>query len=147
MARALRFSPVLLAFALGAAPWGGVAAQTPKSVESSDNGRFSMVPAGDGFLKLDTRTGQTSLCRVEGGVARCQIAADERQAYETEIARLTKEVQAQKDGKSATDKSAKPGEDESWGPYAQRNLDRALDYAEKFIRRMMQIMREETNRS
>ncbi len=124
---------------LGAAFLAGPALAQGARPEPTENGRYSMTPAPEGFLKLDTRTGQTSLCRVENGVARCQIAADERQAYETEIARLNKEVQALKAGKGA--------EDDGWGPYAQRNLDRALDFAERFMRRMMQIMRDETNKT
>lgn len=134
----MRAVPAVLVAVVFAAP---ALAQGARPAEQAENGRYSMTPAPEGFLRLDTRTGQTSLCRVEAGVARCQVAADERQAYENEIARLTKETQALKD------RLGKSGDDDGWGPYAQRNLDRALDFAEKFMRRMMQIMRDETSKS
>lgn len=139
----MRAISVVLAAGLMAGPAlaGPALAQGARPAEQAENGRYSMTPVPEGFLRLDTRTGQTSLCRVEGSVARCQVAADERQAYENEIARLTKEAQALKD------RSGKSGDDDGWGPYAQRNLDRALDFAEKFMRRMMQIMRDETSKS
>ncbi|MFV0281099.1 MAG: hypothetical protein ACK5JM_10130 [Rhodoblastus sp.] len=97
----------------------------------SENGRYSMTPAADGFLRLDTRTGQVSLCRVENGAAFCHAAAEERTALENEIDRLLKKNQTLQ-GKSGDPEHAD-----------KRAFDRALDYAEQFMRRMMKIMREE----
>lgn len=79
---------VLAALALAAAP---ARAQTPPVLDeapASENGRYAMQQTPDGFLRLDTRTGKVSYCAVKEGAARCALAADEREAYEREIASL-----------------------------------------------------------
>jgi hypothetical protein len=138
----------LAAFAvLSAAAFGGGAAQAqsvaptpaaPKPVTApvgqangAANGRFTMTPVANGFLRLDTRTGAVSLCTVASGQAECRASADERAALETEIGRLSKEnaalkAQIAKDGGESQD---------------ERRFDHALDRMEKFMRRMIQLFR------
>ena len=57
----------------------------------SENGRYTFSQVPDGALRLDTRTGQVSLCaRKDAGWA-CNTVPDERTALENEIARLQRE--------------------------------------------------------
>jgi hypothetical protein len=96
-----------------------------------------MTPVADGFLRLDTRTGQVSLCTVSGGQPQCRAGADERAAFEAEIDRLAKENARLKAGAPPPPpKSGNAQEDED------RRFDRALDRAERFMRRMLQLFRE-----
>ncbi len=95
------------------------------------NGRFTMTPVANGFLRLDTRTGAVSLCTVASGQAECRASADERAALEKEIGRLSKENAALK---AQIAKNGGEGQDE-------RRFDRALDRMEKFMRRMIQLFR------
>ena len=84
----------LFLFALACA-WAPVAlAQTPapKAAPESENGRYSMSPVADGVLRLDTRTGQVSLCRQKSDSWICEATADDRAAYEKEIAGLQAKV-------------------------------------------------------
>lgn len=104
-------------------------------------GRYTMTPAPNGFLRLDTRTGAVSLCTVTSGQVRCQSSADERAALEAEIARLSKKVTAleSKLAQSASPlakrlRNAMPSDAE---------MDKALSLAERFLRRMMRVIREE----
>jgi hypothetical protein len=97
------------------------------------NGRFTMTPVANGFLRLDTRTGQTSLCTVSGADAQCRAGADERAALEAEIDRLAKENAALKAAAAAP----APAADEE-----DRRFNRALDRAETFMRRMLRLFRE-----
>jgi hypothetical protein len=98
---------------------------------SSENGRYSMTPTADGFLRLDTRTGAVSLCKIENGAARCQAAADERAALKDEIERLARQNDALKSKPPVA------------GLPSRQDFDRALDYAEHFMRRMMKFIREQ----
>ncbi|MCW2284817.1 hypothetical protein M2323_002705 [Rhodoblastus acidophilus] len=98
----------------------------------AENGRFSMTPVANGFLRLDTRTGQTSLCTVSGDQAQCRAGADERAALEGEIARLTQENAALKAGAPAP-----AAQDEE-----ERRFNRALDRTESFVRRMLRLFRD-----
>ena len=105
----------------------------PESGESADV-RCAMTPVAEGFLRLDTRTGQVSLCTLNAGQAQCRASADERAAFEAEIDRLSKENAVLKAQTPQAPKEAQDDED--------RRFDRALDRAERFMRRMMQIFRE-----
>ena len=99
--------------------------------EATENGRYSMTPVEGGFLRLDTRTGMVSLCKVESGSPYCRAATEERAALESEIDRRVKQNEALKKQPEA---SRLP---------SRQDFDRALDYAEQFMRRMMRIMRED----
>lgn len=71
-------APVLLA------PLGAARAQ---SAPDNENGRFTLSPVPEGFLRLDTRTGAVSTCSNRGGWA-CRLVPDERAALDAEIGRL-----------------------------------------------------------
>lgn len=53
-----------------------------------ESGRFTFNKAEDGYLRLDTRTGQVSLCARKPVGWACSPVPDERNALEAEIARL-----------------------------------------------------------
>ncbi|MGN6461481.1 MAG: hypothetical protein ACTHLY_09750 [Pseudolabrys sp.] len=50
--------------------------------------RYRFSPSGDGFVRLDSQTGEVSYCAPRTAGWACQPAADERAALEAEIARL-----------------------------------------------------------
>ncbi len=54
----------------------------------TDQGRFSFHKVDEGFLRLDTRSGQVSLCSHKNLGWACETIPDERAALENEIARL-----------------------------------------------------------
>ena len=57
----------------------------------SENGRYVFNQVTDGMLRLDTRTGQVSLCAKKDTGWACNAVPDERQALESEITRLQRE--------------------------------------------------------
>ncbi|MDO8978616.1 MAG: hypothetical protein Q7V17_05220 [Afipia sp.] len=62
----------------------GASAQTAPDTE---NGRYTLSPVTDGFLRLDTRNGVVSICTNKSGWI-CRLVPDERAALDTEIGRL-----------------------------------------------------------
>ena len=52
------------------------------------DGRFTLYRTDEGFLRLDGRSGQVSLCLKRSVGWECQAVPDERSALEGEIARL-----------------------------------------------------------
>ena len=58
------------------------------ALPETDNGRYALSPAGDGVLRLDTRTGAISTCSNSGAGWACYAVPDERSALDTEIGRL-----------------------------------------------------------
>jgi hypothetical protein len=89
-----RIGPLLLsiaACALFAAPACAQGTQ-PENEES----RFSFYRTDDGYLRLDGRTGQVSLCTRRPVGWLCQALPEERAAFEAEVARLQLENAALK---------------------------------------------------
>jgi hypothetical protein len=136
MAMEVHMRPMLLAFTF--LSMGTAFAQQPAD-PTTENGRYSMNPVEDGFLRLDTRTGAVAMCRVVNGAPECRLAADERTAMENEIGRLqaeNRELRLKGPGPTA---AAPPSNLPS-----EQDMEKALSFAEKFMRGMMRIMREES---
>lgn len=110
-------------------------AQTAADPPASDNGRYAMTQSADGFLRLDTRTGKVSLCVTKDGAARCAAAADERETWEREIATLRRENEELKKRLAGGGPMLRlPNEQE---------VDQALGFMEKMIRRFDRMFRDE----
>jgi predicted RNase H-like nuclease (RuvC/YqgF family) len=116
----------------------GAAAQQAGAQTAERDGRYSMTPAPDGsFLRLDTRTGQVSHCRIADGSAQCRSAADERAALQAEIDRLSKENE---DLRKKT-AQASPGDRLRNALPSDQEIDTALNWMERLMRRMMSMIR------
>ena len=142
---AARIGSVACALALTQAALGPAIAQTPakplapSAVTSPEQGRYTMTPTPDGFLRLDTRSGAVSLCKIEADSARCRIAADERSALDDEIARLSKDNAALRAKLAGNDK---PGADYGWKLPNERDIDAAMNYAQRMVRRMLDYLND-----
>ena len=111
----------------------------PADPAGTENGRYSMTPVQDGFLRLDTRTGAVAMCRLVNGAPECRLAAEERAAMENEIGRLqaeNKELRLKAPAGAAVAPHSNLPSDQ--------DMDRALSFAERFMRGMMRIIREES---
>lgn len=93
--------------------------------------RFTMTETDDGFLRLDTSNGQVSHCREKANGFACELAADERAAYEAEIAALSERLEAL-EGKSAAERAGVPTEEE---------LDEAFSFFESMAKRFARAAR------
>jgi hypothetical protein len=72
---------------------GGAGQALAGSMLETENGRYALSPAGDGVLRLDTRTGAVSTCNNNTGAGwACYTVPDERAAMDTEIGRLQSDI-------------------------------------------------------
>ena len=124
------------------------AAQT--ATPDSENGRYSFSQVSEGLLRLDTRTGQVSLCAKRGPGWACQAVPDERNALENEIARLQDENAKLKKEMIASNVPL-PGMGPGAGPQAGRppgeiklpsdaDIDRLMTFMEKIWRRLIDMV-------
>jgi hypothetical protein len=90
MIRTGAFIVVGLGLAVPSMAWGQTAAP------QSDDKRYTFNRVDEGYLRLDGRTGQVSICAQRPAGWACQAVPDERAALETEIARLQAENAAVK---------------------------------------------------
>jgi hypothetical protein len=79
-------SRLLVVVAGSALVVAGAVAQ-PSSPDGGD-ARFTFHRADDGYLRLDGRSGQVSMCNRRASGWQCQLVPDERLALEAEISRL-----------------------------------------------------------
>ena len=120
----------------------GKSVDKPASQAAKQNaGRYTMTPTPNGFLRLDTSTGAVSLCTVKNDAVTCRSGADERAALDAEISRLAKRnTELEEKLKTA---SKTPSQRLKEILPSDKEMDKALTYAEKLMRRIMKMMREE----
>jgi hypothetical protein len=146
---------LIVILALAAA--GGPAALAQTAAPDSENGRYSFNQVADGTLRLDTRTGQVSLCaKKEAGFA-CNTVPDERTALENEIARLQRENGALKKDMLARNLPLPGGVASAPSGEQQRELnlkvplpsdaemDRVMSAFEKMWRRLVDMVQKSPN--
>ncbi|TMJ33450.1 MAG: hypothetical protein E6G96_04695 [Alphaproteobacteria bacterium] len=115
-----------------------------------DDGRYTFNRADDGYLRLDGRTGQVSLCTRRPVGWACQAVPDERSALEAEIARLQgdnvalkKELLAHNLALPGTIKSAPPvpkQEEPRLQVPSDTDLNKMMTFIEKVWRRLVDMV-------
>jgi hypothetical protein len=107
--------------------------------QSSDQ-RFTLEKSGDGYVRMDNRTGQMSMCAEETGQLVCKLAADDRQAFEDELGRLQDRV-AQLEKRVSEMETVRRLNPEALLP-TDEDVEKSLTYMERFFRRFMDIVRD-----
>lgn len=102
----------------------------------AQQGRFVMERTDGGFVRLDTFTGEMSVCTEAEGQIVCRMAADERRALEEEIDLLEEriaEIERDRSGEPAEEQSALPSDEE---------IDRTFGIMEQMMRRFLGIIED-----
>jgi cell division protein FtsB len=112
------------------------------AAEPSTDGNFTLAPAEGRHLKIDRRTGRVSICAEADGAWSCRLVADDRAAYEEDIARL--EAENERLGQLVMELQNELAQrDETWiGPDEEKKLDEFLDFSDKAIRRFFGMVQE-----
>jgi hypothetical protein len=141
-------SVVIIAGCLAGVISGPAFAQPPEQAEDS---RYIFNRVEDGFLRLDIRTGQVSLCSRKPVGWACEVVPDERAALENEIGRLQTENGALKKelvarglalpgGKAETPPSAAKPKDGELRLPSDAEMDRVFSFLEKMWRRFLDVI-------
>ena len=131
------------------------AAFAQTAAPDSENGRYTFNQVADGMLRLDTRTGQVSLCAKKDSGWSCNTVPDERSALDNEIARLQRENGALKKDMLARGLPLPSGVSGNVASADQQRelnvtvplpsdaeIDRVMTTFEKMWRRMIEIVRK-----
>ncbi len=123
-----------------------------QTTPDTENGRYTFSTVPDGLMRLDTRTGQVSLCAKQDAGWACNMVPDERAALDNEIARLQRENGAMKkdmlarnlplpSGVSGAPPSAQQRELSVKVPLpSDAEVDRVMSAFEKMWRRLVDIV-------
>ena len=142
------------------------ATQAAKEGAAEPPARFTMSPAeGGGFVRLDTTTGQMSLCTRKDSQWQCSDMADQGRGLAEEVERLRTENKDLKaeirriedimlDGNKSAGRggSAPPGGSDAdrraeapagkYGLPSEKDVDQAIDYMERMFRKFRDKMKE-----
>lgn len=141
-----RFFPLPLALLFATLP---LTASAQNGAPDSENGRYSFNRVEDGYLRLDQRTGQVSLCGRRTLGWSCHPVPDERAALEEEIARLQRDNALLKKemlargitppGGSLSQAPAAPERPAAKAP-SEAELDRAMAVMERLWKRLVEMV-------
>lgn len=124
--RSLSIAMVLGALPLLAAP---AAAQEAE--------RYRLEKTDQGYVRMDTRTGEMSICEERGGQLVCRVAADERSALQDEIDRLGAALKSLDERIAVLEK--KPVVP---GLPTEEEFEKTMGYMERFFRGFMDIVKD-----
>jgi hypothetical protein len=105
---------------------------------AQDTDRYALEKSAEGYIRMDRRTGAMSICTERDGQLVCRLAADDRDAFESEIERLSDAVDDLSDRVAALEQKSSgatslPSESE---------FEQGLSYMEQFFRRFMGVVEE-----
>jgi hypothetical protein len=105
-------------------------------------GRYVFDKSDNGIVRLDTQTGEMSTCEQQAGQLTCRPAVEEKQASESEIARLNQKVDRLE--KRLADLEKRVVSPKDLLP-SDAQVDRTLGIMERFFRRFLDIVRDFDN--
>ena len=106
---------------------------------AQDTQRYTMERTADGYVRMDSQTGEMSICLEQSGQLVCKLAADDRQAYESDIDRLTTRIDRLEQRLGVLEGKA-PAVTEQLPP--EETFEQSLNYMERFFRRFMGIVKD-----
>ena len=104
----------------------------------AEPGRFVMEPTEDGYVRMDTQTGEMSICAAEDAQIVCTPIADERAAFQEKLEELEARIALLERRLNMSAGSAIARE----GLPSDEEFERGLDRMEDFMRRFMGLLDE-----
>ena len=101
--------------------------------------RYRLEKTDTGYVRMNTATGEMSLCEERSGQLVCKLAADERAAFQTDIDRLQAKLD-DVEGRVAK-LEARPSIPETLLP-TDEQVEKGIDIMEKFFRSFMGIVKD-----
>lgn len=107
--------------------------------------RYALIVVDDGYIRLDTQSGEVARCTGKPDTLTCRLAADERLAYVSEIERLETrldELEARM-GALEAERAERPlADSRRYGLPSDEELDEVMTMTDKVFRRFFGLVRE-----
>lgn len=112
--------------------------------------RFQIEKSGDNFIRLDRQTGAISTCTLSGKDLDCRTSADERAALQTEIDRLSAEVDRLKTGSPEVSSGAqisKDGKELTLKLPSEAEIKQVVAFFEDMVQRAVDAVKDLVNKA
>ncbi len=106
----------------------------------AQNGRYTIEKSGQGYVRMDTATGEISFCRTQDDQIVCKLSADDRAAFQEHIGELEARIEALEKSRDSAE-SAPLTEPHDDFP-SEQEMEKTLGFMEKFFRRFMDIVKD-----
>jgi hypothetical protein len=100
---------------------------------------YSLEKTADGYVRMNNKTGEMSICHEKLGQLACKVAAEERTLYEEDIADLKARVAKLEETVAGIGKLPPVVRDNL---PSEEDFEKGLNYMEKFMRRFMGLAKE-----
>ncbi|PWK64091.1 hypothetical protein [Aminobacter sp. AP02] len=110
------------------------------SAFAAEGQRFQMEKTDRGYVRMDTQTGEMSICEERDNQLVCKLAADERSALQDEIGRLQGDIKTIEDRVLKLENSL-TARMESKLP-TEEEFQKSMGYMERFFRSFMGIVKD-----
>lgn len=110
------------------------------SASFAEGERFTLEKSATGYVRMDTQTGQMSICEERDGQLVCKLAADERSAFQDEADRMQASIKALEERVAKLENSF-ASRLESALP-TEEDFDRTLSFMERFFRSFIDIVKD-----
>ena len=118
--------------------------------QTDEPSRYRLERTPEGYVRMDTRTGEMSICRENSGELVCKAAVNESPASQGEVDRLRAEMKALEDrlaGLKALEERVVKLENslaarlENSLP-TEEDFNKTMGYMERFFRKFMEIVKD-----
>ncbi|EHK57257.1 hypothetical protein [Allomesorhizobium alhagi] len=105
-----------------------------------DPDRYTLEKTGNGYVRMDRRTGEMSLCEERSGQLVCKLAADERAAFQADTERLEAAIEALEERVAKLESGLTTKLDRALP--TEEEFEKTMGYMERFLRRFMGIAKD-----
>jgi hypothetical protein len=105
-----------------------------------DADRYTLEKTDNGYVRMDRRTGEMSLCEERSGQLVCKLAADERAAFQADTERLEAAIEALEERVTRLESGLTTKLDQALP--TEEEFEKTMGYMERFLRRFMGIAKD-----
>lgn len=107
------------------------------SASAQETSRYTLEKTEDGYVRMDNRTGEMSICEERTGELFCRRATDERAAPEDDLGQVMDKLDDIEQRLSALEASRPVDVLPS-----EQDIDKTLNFMERFFRRFMEVVKD-----
>lgn len=117
---------------------GLIAGATLAAAQDNET-RYTLEKTADGYVRMDNRTGEMSICSERSGQLVCKLAAEERSAFQDELDRIIGRLDEVEKRLAAVEKA--PSAPNAGLP-TEEQFEQTLTFMERFFRRFIDVAKD-----